>query len=508
MIGRAGRLLLTLAVTLPAMAAAQAAPAQLSLAEALRLARANSPAYRQALNDADPANLALREARAGLLPTFGVSGGLGYTGAGRSTFGGSFFNQSSPAVTSSYSLDAQWSLNARTWLAPGQAKAQQRATEENIGAAGVDLTSAVTSQYLNVLRAVASVDVAEQQVIRNQEFLDIAQARLGVGQVSLIDVRQAEVAKARADVQLLRARQAATEARIELLTRLGLPAGPAAERLQLTETFALTPPDYDAEALTALAMGENPALRSLEARREASTIGVRSARSEYLPSFSISTGISGFTQEFTNTDVLVQNALGGAIGSAQNCAFQNGILSRLTSPHPSPNGGIIPDCNAYAGLDATGTQLLPEVQQSILDRNSVFPFSFSRQPWSIRLGVSLPIWDGFSRSSRISQARAQQDDATEQVRARRLELAGQVQARVSGVRTAWEAARIQEVSRTAAREQLQLAQERYRVGNGTALEVADAQNAVTQAEVDYVTAVYDYHLAVVGLEATVGRPLR
>lgn len=508
MTGRVGRWMLLLAVGLPGVLGAQAAPESLSLAEALRLARANSPTYRQVLNDADPANVALRAARAALFPTFGVGGGFGYTGAGRSTFGGSFFNQSSPAVSSSYSIDAQWNLNARTWLAPGQARAQQRATEETIDAAAVDLTAAVTSQYLNVLRAVASVGVAEQQVVRNQEFLDLAQARLNVGQASLIDVRQAEVAKARADVQLLRAKQAATEARIELLVRLGLPAGPGVDRLQLSEAFALTEPDFDADALTALALGENPTLRSLEARREASTIGVRSARSEYLPSFSVSTGISGFTQQFTDTDVLVQNSLGGAIGSAQNCTFQNGILSRLTSPHPSPNGGIIPDCNAFAGLDATGTQLLPEVRQSILDRNSVFPFEFSRQPWSIRLGVSLPIWDGFSRSSRISQARAQQDDATEQVRARRLEVAGQVQARVSGVRTAWEAARIQELTRTAAREQLQLAQERYRIGNGTALEVADAQNAVTQAEVEYVTAVYDYHLAVVGLEAAVGRPLR
>jgi len=59
-----------------------------------------------------------------------------------------------------------------------------------------------------------------------------------------------------------------------------------------------------------------------------------------------------------------------------------------------------------------------------------------------------------------------------------------------------------------AREQLQLAQDRYRLGSGTALEVADAQNAVTRAEVDYVSAVYDYHLAVVALEASVGRPLR
>ena len=76
------------------------------------------------------------------------------------------------------------------------------------------------------------------------------------------------------------------------------------------------------------------------------------------------------------------------------------------------------------------------------------------------------------------------------------------------VRTAYQAAVIADTNRVAARDQLTLANERYRLGSGTALEVADAQNAVTQAEADYVNSVYDYHSAVVGLEATVGRPLR
>jgi outer membrane protein TolC len=50
-----------------------------------------------------------------------------------------------------------------------------------------------------------------------------------------------------------------------------------------------------------------------------------------------------------------------------------------------------------------------------------------------------------------------------------------------------------------------LAEERYRLGSGTALEVSDALNAVTAADAAYVNAVYDYHRAVVALLATVGR---
>ena len=60
----------------------------------------------------------------------------------------------------------------------------------------------------------------------------------------------------------------------------------------------------------------------------------------------------------------------------------------------------------------------------------------------------------------------------------------------------------------AAREQLQLATERYRVGSGTFFELLDAQVAALRAETDYINAVYDYHKAVAALEAAVGKPLR
>ena len=63
-------------------------------------------------------------------------------------------------------------------------------------------------------------------------------------------------------------------------------------------------------------------------------------------------------------------------------------------------------------------------------------------------------------------------------------------------------------NRDAARDQLQLAQDRYRLGSGSALDVTDAQNNVQRAEGDYVNAVYDYHKAIAALELAVGRSLR
>jgi multidrug efflux pump subunit AcrA (membrane-fusion protein) len=219
----------------------------------------------------------------------------------------------------------------------------------------------------------------------------------------------------------------------------------------------------------------------------------------------IQTGLSGYTQQFTNEGILLNNRLLNAQATEANCAFQNEIIMGLTTPIP---GGIIADCKAFAGLDETGLALQSSIAQGIHNTNSVFPFNFTRQPMSVSLGISLPIWDAYSRSLRISQAEATEDQAREGVRAQQLSTDAQIASQLLAARTAWQRIQIQDSNRVAARQQLQLAQDRYRIGNGTSLEIADAQNAVTQAEADYVTAVYDYHLAVVGLEAAVGRPLR
>jgi len=507
-----GKRFVRLAVMLsciPSLLAAQAveAPSRLSLADAIQLARQNSPVFRQVLNDADPTAAQVRASYGALLPTLNSSGGFGYSRAGSQTIANQVFSQGSSTVSSSYNISASWGLSYSKLLAPKQSKANQRVVEENIAAHEANLTFDVVSQYLATLRAAANVDVERQQVARNEEFQTQARARFQVGRGNMVDVRQAEVTKANSDLQLLRALEGETRAKIELVRRLGVAVTAEAADLVLTETFALTEPDFDAEVLKRQARSGNPQLRAADARQDAADLSVRSTKSEYLPSFSVSTGISGFTQQFTNIEPRLAGALASAQGQADNCQFQNGILERLTSPHPDPGGGIIPDCNAFSGLTAGGA-LTPELEAGIRDGNSGWPFGFTRSPWSISLGVSLPLFDGFSRRSRVSAARAQQDDARESLRAERLRIDAGVQLGVLSVNTSWQAANIADANRGLAAEQLSLASQRFQVGNGTALEVADAQNSVTQAEATYVQSVYDYHTAVAELELTVGSPLR
>jgi outer membrane protein len=483
-------------------AVSRPAPAvTLSLQEAFEQARANSPAYRQILNDAAPAKWGVRNAYGSFLPSVRVAGDLGYIGSGETNFGGGFIQPTSAFLTSAYSLSVNWQLDGRVLSGPGQQKALQKATDEDISGAGVNLRADITTQYLNVLQASAQVDVARQQVVRNVDFLTLAQARYQVGQATLLDVRQAEVIKGQSDVALLRATQVENEAKLELLRRMGVQPPVAIERIGLSDSFPVTPPQLQLDDLIAMADEQNPLLRSLRARQDASTWNVRAARSEFLPTLSVQAGWSGFTQEFTNESLLLGSNLSSAQSQSQSCQFDNQVRTALDL-------GPGTDCFGTFGLQPSGTALTPAATQQIRDGNNVFPFDYTGQPFQANLTISLPIFTGFSRSLRVSQARAQELDADEDVRARRLQVRSEVHARYLGMQTSYQAIAVQENNRGSARDQLRLAQDRYRLGAGTSLEVSDAQNAVSRAEGDYVNAVYDYHKAVAALEAAVGRPLR
>ena len=482
----------------------------ISLTEALGQGRANSPAYRQALNDAGPAGVAVRNAYGKLLPTFGIGGEIGYTGDGKSTFGGETFNQVSAAMTSGYGIQLDLRLSGSTILGPGTEKANQRAVEEDIASAGIGLNNDITVQYLSALQAAAQSDVAREQVRRNTEFLELARARFQVGQATLLDVRQAEVTKGQSEVQLLVATQSENEAKLELLRRMGVEIPVPVTEMALSDSFALAEPSFDLQQLLKTADEENPTLRALRAREDASNASVRSAKSQYLPSLSATAAWQGYTQEFTDTDLLLGGQLNAAKVRAANCTFQNDLIGALPGGGiPGyPTGGQVPDCKTFAGLDATGEALNPELEQALLDRNNVWPGEFSNQPFRANLQISIPIFQGFGRNLDVARANAAREDAEESVRARRLQVRSDVQGRHLGLEAAWQATVVQSSNRNAAREQLLLAQERFRLGSGNALEVTDAQAAVARAEGDYVNAVYAYHKAIAALEYAVGRPLR
>jgi outer membrane protein len=265
------------------------------------------------------------------------------------------------------------------------------------------------------------------------------------------------------------------------------------QAVQLTDTFAVQTPAWQLTDLLTMAGDQNPALKALRAREAAAAWGVRAATSSYGPSLTASAGWSGFTQQFTNVDPLIRSGEFAANGRYSSCLSDDSVR---TAAGLSPRG-------------CTGLLWDPVRDEGALRaQNSVFPFEFTRQPFQARLSISLPIFTNFSRTLRVSEARAQHGDMEEAVRARGLGVQTEVSQAFLTLQTAFRTIGLQDTNRAAAREQLQLATERYRVGSGTFFELLDAQVAGLRAENDYVNAIYDYHKSLAALEAAVGRSLR
>ncbi len=125
----------------------------------------------------------------------------------------------------------------------------------------------------------------------------------------------------------------------------------------------------------------------------------------------------------------------------------------------------------------------------------------------LQLGLSWPLFNRFQREqsvqTRISSLNAAEATARD---ARR-----EIEASLTTQYAALEAARVRiEITATsveAATEDLRVVNERYRVGAATILDVLNSQEALAQAEVDAVTARFDFLKARAQIEALIGRHL-
>ncbi|HEX9166391.1 MAG TPA: TolC family protein, partial [Gemmatimonadales bacterium] len=323
---RSVRILLLLAV--PTLLEAQAPQGQeaqvvtLGLEEALAQARNYNPEYRQQLNNLSTANTQVRSAYGSLLPGASVSAGMDYTGSGQTNFGQGFTRTTSAVLGSSYRAGFFWDIDGSRLLAPSIEKSNREAVSQEISSEEARLRFLISDQYLTAAAAGAEVTVAREQVLRNQTFLDLASARYRVGQGTLIEVRQAEVQKAQADVDLLRTVYLEKDAKLELFRRIGVAPPVPVEQVALSDSFPVTPIGVGLEQVLQEAEDYNPQLKALRARQQGAATGVKSARSEYLPSLSLQGGWSGFTQEATDKDLLLSQSQAGALGAAGSCFTQ------------------------------------------------------------------------------------------------------------------------------------------------------------------------------------------
>lgn len=460
-----------------------------SLGDALRIAHQNNPTYLQAVDSARAAGATVRAAYGQLLPQLSANLQGLYGQGGAVPASGSFLGANSNYMTSSYGVGLNYTASAATLLTPAYGRANQRAAEADVLGQSETLESAVAQQYVTVLEAQAKAALQDSLLADVQAQLDLTRARVEAGSATPLDSAKAAVTFGQQQVQALQARDSVEIYKLRLFQTLGVPQ-PAGVRFINASPIAL--PAFTLDSVLALARKTNPQVNALRARAHAAGVGVTRAYGLYTPTVQISTGISGYTYQYTNSAVPVGLANGLLFEQYSGCATLDTI-------------------GRAAGLPARNcgpAALTPSQAAQTIRANQQFPFGFTNAPRSVQANITLPLFNGFQREQRVEQARVDRTTARYNERARDLQLTANVTAAYLTLTTAVRTVDIQQQNASAARDALALAEERYRVGASTIIDVLDARAAYERADDDRISAEYDYHKAFASLESAVGHSLR
>ena len=287
---------------LPGAARTSAAPAQLSLSDAINLALQNNLATLSAQEERRAAGGFSQQARSALLPNIsGVTyqanlttnlAALGFqssTFPGIATFIGPFNNFDARARLVQNIFDLSSIRNYQSSREGVHiAEFRQRLAREQV-------SEATALTYLETLRSERNVSAAQANVTLAEALLRLAQDQRNAGVATGTDVTRAETRLAQERVDLFQAQTTAEQARLNLQRVIGVPLGsPLVLTDQLTFTAEALP---QADSAVADALAHRAEVLISEAQVSMFSLERKAVRDEYLPSLQFvgDYGVSGIT---------------------------------------------------------------------------------------------------------------------------------------------------------------------------------------------------------------------
>jgi outer membrane protein len=146
------------------------------------------------------------------------------------------------------------------------------------------------------------------------------------------------------------------------------------------------------------------------------------------------------------------------------------------------------------------------ISRSVVDTQSFQFGDFDDRDFFL-VSLNWQLFGGFSRYDETSRANAALRATREDARAQELLVEEAVRTAFTRLMTAYATHQSALLSVEIAQEDLRLGEGRYRTGAGSFVDLLDARVRAAQAETDLITAVYDFHLALVALERASGVPL-
>ncbi len=409
---------------------------QVTLEEAIRLAREKDPTVVQATGAVRSANANVLQARGNFLPNLSASAGRGTSfSEGPSRVDPVTGEVVSGDITNS---SLQFGLSSGIELFSGfrrtgqlrDANATLRQQEANLDNQLAQSALRVSAQFFEALATTELIRAREAGVAREEEKLRIAEARLATRGTTISDSLQAVVSLAEARLNLLTQRSRLATAEANLARAIGVDGRVGAVS---DPSLFVVGPEPSAEALMAEALERSPVVLRSEASVQAARARLTTVKSAYYPSLNLSAS--------TN----------------------------------------------WSGSGRTDYEL------------------FGNR--SINLGVSWNIFNRFGRETQVTQQQVALESALAEAEDSRRQVMAQLVAQLANLSAARERIAVTELSVAAARANVNVQLERYRLGTITITELGLAQDALNRAEEQGVSARFEYLRAKAEIEAIIGRPL-
>jgi outer membrane protein TolC len=293
-------------VSVAASARAQdSARVDVSLSEAIRRALDVQPGMVQARGSARSAGAGLRAATGAFLPSVTTSGSA--TRAGGSRFNASTNQIVSAATNSTYSGSLSLTLPVfdgfQRFADRSAAAATQDASDAGLVNQRFQVTLATKQVFYTALANDELVRVADAQVRRAQQQLQIAVEKLRAGSATRSDSLRATVDYGNARISLLQARANLATAQANLGRQVGVDGLVRAAPDTTLPTFP------DTTGLRGAVDHSAPGILQAEAQARAASAQVTSTRASYFPSFTttLSGGYSGLEWPWTGFDSYADN---------------------------------------------------------------------------------------------------------------------------------------------------------------------------------------------------------
>lgn len=160
--------------------------------------------------------------------------------------------------------------------------------------------------------------------------------------------------------------------------------------------------------------------------------------------------------------------------------------------------------NAKKNVDLAKTGYAPS-----LTANGSYGWSGQDFPlydrWSVGAGISVPIFSGLSTYNQVKESKNSMQIAYENLTAKQQAILLDVKTCYFNLEEAKTRIPVAELSKKQAQENYDLAVGRYKVGVGNYIEVKDAETTLSNAKLSYISAVFDYNLAIANLERAMGK---